>query len=138
MRVRLGELVDLVQFTMADGSTDDGGYLSEGGQLQPAFVLEPGEQLVRIDASQSPALHALRLRTNKGRESPWYGNPSRGTVQVFEGSTENPIIGIKRDSATGTLCPRIAWATLLDGSAAQPVKPEDAQPLPARSQADTV
>ena len=105
MRVRAGDLVDLVQLVKEDGSTNDGGYSSDGGQLQPAFVLEPGERLVRIEAAQSEALHGLRLVTSTGRESPWYGNSARGTVQVFEGSAENPIVGIERGA--GGICPRI-------------------------------
>ena len=133
MRVRAGDLVDLVQLITFDGSSNDGGYSSDGGQLQPAFVLEPGERLVRVEAAQSEALHGLRLVTSTGRESPWYGNSARGTVQVFEGSAENPIVGIERSA--GRLCPRIARAVRLDGSA---VEPKDVQVIKSGSQAKQV
>ena len=118
VRVRAGDLVDLVQLITSDGFSNDGGYSSDGGQLQPAFVLEPGERLVRVEAAQSEALHGLRLVTSTGRESPWYGNSARGTVQVFEGSAENPIVGIER--SPGSISPRIARAVRLDGSSVAP------------------
>ena len=133
VRVRAGDLVDLVQLITSDGFSNDGGYSSDGGQLQPAFVLEPGERLVRVEAAQSEALHGLRLVTSTGRESPWYGNSARGTVQVFEGSAENPIVGIERSA--GRLCPRIARAVRLDGSA---VEPKDVQVIKSGSQAKQV
>ena len=122
MRVRAGDLVDLVQLVKEDGSTNDGGYSSDGGQLQPAFVLEPGERLVRVEAAQSEALHGLRLVTSTGRESPWYGNRNSGTIHVFEGSAENPIVGIER--AVGSPCPSIVRVVLMEAPELQQVEPQ--------------
>ena len=113
MRVRAGAQVDLIQLVMADGSIEDGRYSSNGGEPQPPFVLKPGERLVRVEAAQSEALHGLRLVTSTGRESQWYGNPAGGSVQVFEGSAENPIVGIRR-SASWFANPPIAYVIHLN------------------------
>ena len=111
VRGRAGNLQDLVQLVIAQD-------IANGGKLQPAFNLEPTERLVRLEAAQSEVLHGLRLRTSTGRESPWYGNPNRGIVQVFEGSAENPIIGV--ECGPGNICTRIATAVRFDGSAVEP------------------
>ena len=99
MRVRAGDTVDLIQFVKADGTSDFGGYSSNGGKFQPSFVLGPEELLVRVEAVQDEVLHALRLATSTGRISQWYGNPTIQSVQIFEGTLDNPIVGLRRSTS---------------------------------------
>ena len=112
VRIRAGELIDLVEFVMADGSTDDGGYPSSGGKPQPPFALAAGETLVRLEARHRGGLIGVRLRTSAGRESPWYGRGDGGEVAVFEGSADDPIVGLRR-SLMGGMCPNIIEAVRL-------------------------
>ena len=110
MRVRAGDLIDLLELAMADGSADNGGFASTGGKPADPFPLAPDEHLVRIEAMQDGALRGVRLHTSKGRESQWYGRQAGERVE-FAGSAEDPIVGIER-AETGD-CPKIAAVTRL-------------------------
>ena len=112
MRVRAGDLIDLLEFAMADGSVVNGGYSATGGKAQPPFDLEADEGIVRIEAGQGAALEGLRVRTSKGRESPWYGKQFGAAVKAFVGDAENPIVGFDRGMAGA--CPAIVGVRLLD------------------------
>jgi len=50
-------------------------------------------------SSEEPRLEAIRFFLSSGRTSRWFGQPlSQGllAVQVFEGSKQNPIVGLRR------------------------------------------
>jgi hypothetical protein len=116
IRVRSGELIDLLEFVMADGTIKDGGYRSDGGELQPAFDLEPDEHVVGIEAkmtSDSLRLAGLRIITSKGREAGW-NSEMIVALREFSGSAQNPIVGFERGS-TG-FCPNIHGIQLLKQS----------------------
>jgi hypothetical protein len=113
VRVRAGDLIDLVEFAMADGSVVNGGYTSAGGRAQPPFELAADETIVRIEAGQTrDALEGLRVRTSKGRESPWFGKQYGAEVKAFAAEADNPIVGFDR-AMVGT-CPPIVGVRLLD------------------------
>ena len=95
MKVRSGDLIDLLEFVMADGSVKNGGFSTQGGQEQPPFDLGPDEHIVRLEVKQGIYLDGLRIHTSKGRESQWYGG-QEGATEEFSGSAEDPIVGFER------------------------------------------
>ncbi len=52
VRVRAGDLIDLVEFAMADGTVVNGGFTSSGGRAQAPFDLAADEVIVRLEAGQ--------------------------------------------------------------------------------------
>jgi hypothetical protein len=105
IRVRSGELLDLLEFVMADGTIENGGHYTDGGMQRPWFDLGPDEHIVRIEARQrAESLVGLRIHTSKGRESEWYGGID-GDAEEFVGSAEDPIVGFGREA--GRFCPRL-------------------------------
>ena len=127
IRVRSGNLVDYVEFMMADGSLKNGGYIPAGGNqapsfgLDPVFILDPEENIVRIEVMQGDRLAGLKFYTSRGKESPWFGT-KKGRRKVFPASAENPIVAIERDG--GGISPRISKVQRLDGSVMEPKDPE--------------
>lgn len=110
-------MIHMLEFIMADGTIKNGGHVSEGGQIQTPFALEPGEHIVRVEAFQDESLYGLRIHTSKGRESGWYGSHN-GVPQEFAGSVEDPIVGFERGAAG--VCPKIVRMQRLGGSASVP------------------
>ena len=82
-------------FIMADGTSKNGGFVSNTVLEYPVFNLEPDEHIVRLETKQGPSLSGLRIHTSKGRESLWYGG-SDGESEDFRGSTDDPIVGFAR------------------------------------------
>ena len=110
VRIRFGDLIDSIEFVLVDGSVQTDGYSVAGGREQPTFDLDQDEHIVKIECEQEdddPAgtLFGLQLFTSSGRISPWYGG-RQGARRIFEGSEENPIIGIER-GGPGGFCPKI-------------------------------
>lgn len=135
IRVRSGSLVDHIEFVMADGNVKTGGYVPPGGNrappfgLDPVFVLDPEEHVIRIEMSQGEMLSAIKIFTSKGKETQWYGTKiQKGRLKVFAASAENPIVSFERDS--GRVCPRITKVQLLDGTIQEPTN--QARPKIAR------
>ncbi len=112
VRVRAGDLIDLLEFAMADGSVVNGGYAATGGRAQAPFDLGADEAIVRLEAGQGAALEGFRVRTSKGRESPWFGKQYGADVKAFAGDADNPIVGFERGMAG--VCPPIVGVRLLD------------------------
>jgi len=85
--------------------------------------LVSGEVIVRVEAAHCkngpdgpPVLGSIRFFLSSGRSSHWFAPtilPCE-TVQVFEGSVENPIVGLGR--ASEGFCPPVEHVTLKDGS----------------------
>ena len=112
MKVRSGDLIDLLEFVMADGSVKNGGFSTQGGQEQPPFDLGPDEHIVRLEVKQGIYLDGLRIHTSKGRESQWYGGGG-GEETEYVGSVENPIVGFERSNEA--VCPKISRIERLEG-----------------------
>lgn len=97
VRVQSGEVINLLQFVMADGTIKNGGYSNDVGQVQPSFDLGPDEHIVRIMTKQLAAsLIGFKIITSKGRDSLWYGG-DEWAFEEFVGSAENPIVGFERN-----------------------------------------
>jgi hypothetical protein len=88
---------------MADGTVQDGGIVSVGGQQHPPFFLDADENIVRIVTRQSDALSGLQIYTSKGRESVWFGGHA-GPIEDFVASSEDPIVSFERNE--GGTCPK--------------------------------
>ena len=123
MRIRSGDAVDSVEFVMADGTVENGGYYAFGGNQQPTFELEADEYIVRIEARQKDRLNGLKIYTSHGRASEMYGR-AEGDMEAYKGTAENPIVGIQRDGPFD--CPRIVSVRRLS------------DPLPAQAEASAV
>ena len=103
MRIRSGDLVDLIEFLSVDDSVRSWGSRT-GGSAQPPFDLDHDEHIVRIVAQEGASLDGLAFHTSKGRESQWYGKRG-GHPTEYKASADDPIVGIEREG--GTFCPRI-------------------------------
>jgi hypothetical protein len=114
VRVRSDDsMVYMLEFTMMDGSIKNGGYSSKASQPEAVFDIEPNDHIVRVEVNQGDSMYGLRIHTNKGRESGWYGLHTE-VPQVFLASAEDPIVGFER--GTEAVCPKLVRMQRLGGS----------------------
>ncbi len=66
----------------------------------------------RLETGQGATLEGVRIRTSKGRESPWYGRQYGAAVKAFVAEEESPIVGFDRGMSGD--CPPIVGVRLLD------------------------
>ena len=120
VRARVGDLIDLLEFAMGDGSVANGGHPSSGGTAAPALTLDADEHIVQMEVGQMEggSLQRVSLVTSKGRKADFGGGRSGGAAspQTYVTTADDPIVGFERGG--GGPCPRVTRVVRLSDSGA--------------------
>eukprot|EP00418_Pyrodinium_bahamense_P030365 CAMPEP_0179137272 /NCGR_PEP_ID=MMETSP0796-20121207/65476_1 /TAXON_ID=73915 /ORGANISM="Pyrodinium bahamense, Strain pbaha01" /LENGTH=160 /DNA_ID=CAMNT_0020836441 /DNA_START=149 /DNA_END=631 /DNA_ORIENTATION=- len=95
VRMRTGDLIDLIEFQYSDGTVESNGNRIGGGECEP-FELAVGEFIVAVDYREGDMFDAICFKTNEGRSSRYYGNPQGGREFHFEAPAGEQIWNVER------------------------------------------